>query len=557
MQKTAEDLKLLSFFEKEWNRIFEESPESATFLGNHNFNDRLNDHSEKNVLKHHEHDKEIFDTLKTFNINELSESEKLSYDLFCLKNAESLESSKYNTHLTPIDQMHGFHTYFARLISMMPFNKEKDYENYLSRINAFETVIEQLIELMKKGIEQNITVPKIAMQDVPMQIKRQLINDLKTSSFYEPIAKAKDISLDLLNKIEAGIQEKIYKGFNQLINFLENEYLPNCRETIGTSALPNGKELYNLLLKSFTTTDLTAEEIHEIGKKEVARIFSEIQEVMKETGFDDYDKFLDHLRTNPDFYFTKEEDLLMFYRDLCKRIDKELPPFFKVLPRLPYGVEKIPDYQAPSSPTAYYMGSDITMTRAGIYYANTSQLETRPKYEIEALSLHEAVPGHHLQISLSLEMQGLPEFRKVSRFTGYVEGWALYTEKLGAEMGFYKDPFSRFGQLSFEMWRACRLVIDTGIHAFNWDRKQAIDYLKYYTGKSEQASTVEVDRYIVMPAQATAYKIGELKILEIRKKFEETLGDKFDIRDFHDIILRNGALPLNVLEEYAYAQLKK
>ncbi|MFN8674354.1 MAG: DUF885 domain-containing protein [Candidatus Sericytochromatia bacterium] len=557
MQKNIEDIKLEEFLEKKWNENIQDSPEFATFLGDHRFNDKMNDHSEANILKHYEKEKLCFQELQEIKYEELSENSKLNYDLFYLKTKNNIDSFKYDTHLMPINQMHGFHNYFSRLIEMMPFKTEKDYENYLSRINAFSGIIDQIIVLMKKGIEKGLTVSKPAMLDVPNQILRQIPDDITKSIFYRHLKKSDSVSKELLDKIENAIKTEIYAGFTKLANFITNEYIPNCRETIGFSDLPNGKELYDFLLKEFTTTDLTAEEIHNMGLKEVERIFSEIKEVMVKAGFDDYDKFLDYLRTNPDFYFTDPEMLLMTYRDFCKRVDKELPAFFKILPRLPYGIEEIPAHQAPSSPTAYYMSPDVAMTRAGIYYANTSQLETRPKYEIEALSLHEAVPGHHLQIALALEMQDLPKFRKVARFTGYVEGWGLYSEKLGAEMGFYQDIFSKFGQLSFEMWRACRLVIDTGIHAFGWDRRKAIDYLKYYTGKSESASAVEVDRYIVMPAQACTYKIGEIKILEIRKKFEDTLGKAFDIREFHDIILRNGALPLSVLETYAYQFLNK
>ncbi|MEK7434629.1 MAG: DUF885 domain-containing protein [Cyanobacteriota bacterium] len=555
MKKSNEDLKLEEFFEKKWQADFEKHPEYATFMGIQTFNDRMSDHSEKGSIDTYESEKQLFEELKSFNVSELSESNKLSYELFSLKTKNNIDGFKYDTHFMPINQMHGFHNYFSRLVELMPFKNEKDYKNYLSRINSFSGIIDGLIDLMKKGIEKGLTVPKIAMEDVPNQITRQLPEDISKSSFYKPISNAKDISKELLTEIENAIKSEIYGGFNKLVNFIKNDYIPNCRESIATSDLPNGKELYDFLLQELTTTNLTAEEIHQMGLKEVERIFSEIQEVMKKAGFDDYDKFLDNLRTNPDFYFTEPETLLMTYRDFCKRVDKELPRFFKMLPRLPYGVEKVPDYQAPSATTAYYASPDISMTRAGIYYANTYQLETRPKYEIEALSLHEAVPGHHLQIALAMEMEGIPQFRKVSRFIGYIEGWGLYSEKLGAEMGFYQDIFSKFGQLSFEIWRACRLVVDTGIHAFGWDRRKAIDYLKYYTGKSEAACVVEVDRYIVMPAQACTYKIGEIKILEIRKKFEEEKGKDFDIREFHDVILRNGALPLSILEKYAYQEL--
>ncbi|MFN8672113.1 MAG: DUF885 domain-containing protein [Candidatus Sericytochromatia bacterium] len=556
MKKNNEDIKLEDFLEKKWHEDLENNPEFATFLGVHTYNNKMNDHSEKAILESYQRELKVLEELEKINYQDLSENNKLNYDLFYLKTKNNIDSFKYEAHLMPINQMNGFNTYFARLIDMMPFKTEKDYENYLSRINFFNLIIEQLIDLMKKGMDKKLTVPKIAMKKVILQIKRQIPDDITQSSFYKTLKKSENISKELLNKIETSIKSEIYTGFNKLANFIEEVYLPACRDSIGISDLENGLELYNFLLKELTTTDLTAEEIHNIGLKEVERIFSEMNNIMKELGFNNYEKFLDYLRTNPDFYYNSPEMLLMSYRDFCKRVDKELPAFFKVLPRLPYGVEKVPDYQAPSATSAYYMGASMEMTRAGVFYVNTYKLETRAKYEKEVLALHEAVPGHHLQISLALEMKDLPKFRKVSKFIGYVEGWGLYCEKLGEEMGFYQDLFSKFGRLVFEMRRACRLVIDTGIHAFGWEREKAIDYLAYYTGKSKEHCEIDVDRYIVMPAQACTYKIGEIKILEIRKKFEATLGKAFDIRDFHDIILRNGSLPLNILEKYAYKELE-
>lgn len=545
---TTEDKRLEDLLKREWDKSFENSPEFATFMGEHKYNDRLSDLSFEAIEKAYNEEKELLKELKSFNQNKLSETNKLNLQLFTLKTENSIISHEFEDYLMPISQMGGIQNLFGRMINIMPFNKEKDYQNYLSRLNAFPKYIDQTIAIMEKGVKRGFTIPKIAMMDVPNQISRQLTDDYKLSSFYEPLNKLNNESLK--DDIEEAIKNKLYTSFNRLKDFINEKYIPNCRESFGLSELPRGKEFYNHRLKDFTTTELTAQGIHDIGKREVERIFGEITVLMKELGFDSHSDFLEHLRTNPDFYFKSENHLLMSYRDFAKRIDKELPAFFKVLPRLPYGVEKVPDHQAPSCPTAYYMGSDINMTRAGIFYANTYQLETRPKYEMEALTLHEAVPGHHLQISLALELDNLPEFRKSARFIAYIEGWALYTEKLGAEMGFYQDPYAKFGQYSFEIWRACRLVVDTGLHAFNWTREHAIDYLQHYTGKTREACTVEVDRYIVMPGQATTYKIGELKILELRKKFENVKQDNFDIREFHDLILRNGALPLNVLENY-------
>jgi uncharacterized protein (DUF885 family) len=550
----TEDQRLSNLIKREWDYMLQEHPESGTFLGFHTQNDKLSDLSLDSINKFHSHDLEVLEELNTFDKNNLNEDSKLNYDLYRISIEKSIKSFPYKEYLMPINQMGGIQTYFSRLVSMMPFKKEEHFKDYLSRMHYLEKYIDQIIELMNLGISEGLTIPKTGMIDVPNQIKRQLVEDITQSSFYTPIKNA-NISSELKSELENGIKNKIYKSFSKLATYIEETYLPACRETIGLKDLPNGKELYEIKLEDFTTTKLSAQEIHDIGLKEVERIFKDIQNVMKSVGFDNYEAFLEHLRTAPEFYFKSEEELLMHYRDFSKRVDKELPRFFKVLPRLPYGIDPIPSHQAPSSPTAYYMGSDMNMTRAGIFYANTYQLETRPKYELQALTLHEAVPGHHLQISLALELDNLPEFRKISRFTGYIEGWGLYSEKLGAEMGFYEDPYSKFGQYSFEIWRACRLVVDTGIHYFGWDRSKAIDYLKYYTGKSHDACAVEVDRYIVMPAQATAYKIGEIKILELRQKFEEAKKENFDIREFHDLILRNGALPLSVLEDYVLSHI--
>ena len=347
---------------------------------------------------------------------------------------------------------------------------------------------------------------------------------------------------------------KIYKdqlvpAYDRLYDFFTKEYLPGARKTIGTDALPNGKAWYAYDVRASTTTNMTPEEIHELGLSEAKRIRAEMDKVIADVkfqgSFDDFTKFL---RTDPQFYYTKPEDLLAGYRDIAKRIDPELPRFFGTLPQLTYGVRAVPGYAEKSAPTAYYQGGSMKAGRPGWFFANTFNLPSRPKWQMECLTLHEAVPGHHLQISIAQELTGLPEFRKYEGYTAYVEGWALYCETLGNEMGFYKDPYSKFGQLTFEIWRADRLVVDTGMHAMGWSRQQAIDYMKANTGQDDFSATVEVDRYIVWPGQALAYKIGQLKIRQLRTYAEHELGDKFDIRTFHDTVLRNGALPLDVLE---------
>lgn len=553
-----EDQKLLDLLEKDWEYNLEVVPEMATVFGDHSHDHRLSDISPEAFESKYKHNLDLLDKLKSIDFSNLSEENQLNYRLYVEKLETEIGEYQFKGYLMPLNQMVGIQHDLPHIVMMMPFKTEKDYRNYLSRINALPEYVDQLINLLNTGIKENYTIARAAIVNVPDQIGGQIPENYHKSVYYKALDYKNNVSGELKNQIELAIKEVLYPAFQKLKQYLEDIYIPAARESLGLSDLPDGKDYYNLKLKAMTTTDLTAEQIHEIGVREVERIYQEAVKISHEVGFkSDYNAFLENLKINPDFYFTEAEDLMISYRDICKRADKELPKLFKVLPRLPYGVEEIPDHQAPSYPTAYYMPSDINMTRAGIFYANTYQLETRPKYEMEALALHEAVPGHHLQIALSFELDNLPKFRRMSMsdFTGYIEGWGLYSEKLGEEMGFYKDPYAKFGQLSFEMWRACRLVIDTGLHAFGWSRQKAIDYLKHYTGKSEAACAVEVDRYVSIPGQATAYKIGELKILELRRIFEEKKGDDFDVREFHDLVLKNGALPLDVLEKYVMEHL--
>jgi uncharacterized protein (DUF885 family) len=550
---SEEDQKLLKLLDNEWDYTLENIPEIATFLGNHDFNNRLTDFSEQAIYKRHEHNLETAKILDSINMGNLSKENKINYKLYCEKIENEIREYTFNSHLMPLNQMDGIQNSFMQTVQMMPFKKEKDYENYLARLKSFPRQMDQIISLLKKGIETGYTVPKSAIVNVVSQIEGQIPENFKDSVYFKLLGEPKKVSKDLIANIENVIQHDLYQTFRRLSDFLKETYIPNCRDTFGLSSLPDGINYYNHKLRMMTTTDLSAEQIHQIGHDEVERIYLEMEQIANSLGFKDrYKDFLNHLETNEELYFKKPEDLMVSYRDIAKRADQELPALFKVLPRLPYGVVEIPSHQAPSYPTAYYMPPDMGMTRAGIFYANTYQLEIRPKYEMEALTLHEAVPGHHLQIALSLELDNLPKFRRmaIADYTGYIEGWGLYSEKLGEDMGFYKDIYSKFGQLSFEIWRACRLVVDTGLHAFEWSRDKAIQYLHDKTGKSIDACAVEVDRYMSIPGQATAYKIGELKILELKQKFMEIKKDDFDIREFHDVILRNGALPLNVLEDH-------
>jgi uncharacterized protein (DUF885 family) len=356
----------------------------------------------------------------------------------------------------------------------------------------------------------------------------------------------------------AAITNVVYPRFRKLHRFLTEEYLPKARESIDCTDLPDGEAWYAFRVRRMTTTSLSPREIHDLGRAEVARIRAEMEQIIAQTGFEgSFLEFLVFLRTDPQFYYENARELLAGYRDIAKRVDLELPRFFGRLPRLPYGVMPIPSYAEKSQTTAYYQPGASAFGRPGVFYANTYEIRTRPKYEMEALTLHEAVPGHHLQIALAQELEGVPDFQRHSETTAFVEGWALYSEKLGEEMGFYRDPYSKFGQLTYEMWRAIRLVVDTGMHALGWSREQAIEYFKANAGKSEHDITVEIDRYIVWPGQALAYKVGELKIRELRALAEKELGDRFDLREFHDTVLGRGALPLDLLETQVKAWIQE
>jgi len=397
------------------------------------------------------------------------------------------------------------------------------------------------------------------LRDVPMQIADLISADPLASALLEPFKTfpaeiPESERTRLTNSAREIYNARVVPAFQKLHNYIESTYLPACRESIAATALPKGAEAYAYHVRWQTTTNQTPQQIHEIGLSEVKRIRSEMDKVIASTNFKgSFHEFTEFLRNDPRFYFEKPDDLVNGYRIIAKKIDPELAHVFNKLPRLPYGVTPIPDFKAPSQTTAYYQAGAPSVGRPGYYFVNTYNLHARPKWEMEALSLHESVPGHHLQISLAQEMENEPEFRKHVGYSAFVEGWALYSESLGEELGMYKDPYSKFGQLSYEMWRAVRLVVDTGMHSQGWTREQAIQFFKDNTGKTDQDITVEVDRYIVWPGQALAYKIGQLKIHELRIQAEKRQGAKFNVRAFHDAVLENGAVPLNVLNTHMEA----
>jgi len=546
---------LAKFFDEEWEWGLKEFPERATTLGDPRYNDRLTDLSQEAIDRRHQHSKDALARLKKIDRGSLSEDDRLSYDLFQRELERSIEGARFPTELMPINQQEGIHKEFAILSTLTQFRTVKDYRDYLARLSAFPKQVDQAIALMERGKQKGWILPAVPLRDVPDAIRAQIFPDPEKSVHYKPFEKfpegVSEADREAL-RIEGRrrIANEVFPAYLKLYTYFTRDYLPAARKDIAASSLPDGEAYYAYAIRYHTTTDKTAKEIHETGLAEVARIHKQMDEIIRQVKFKgNFDAFLKFLRTDPRFYYKNATDLLLGYRDICKRIDPELIRLFGTLPRTPYGVIPTPDFEAPTSTTAYYRPGSPEAPRPGYFVANTYKLETRPKYEMEALTIHEAVPGHHLQIALAQELTGVPKFRRHESFTAFVEGWGLYAESLGDEMGFYTDPYSKFGQLTYEMWRAARLVVDTGMHAFKWDRQRAIDYMKANTAKTEHDITVEVDRYIVWPGQALAYKTGELKFKELRARAKRELGERFDVRRFHDAVLSAGALPLDVLEK--------
>jgi uncharacterized protein (DUF885 family) len=549
-----EDARLAAFFDREWQWRLQEFPELATSVGDHRFDDRLTDESEAAIQKRHRHAEEALSELERIPRDRLTESSRLSWDLFRRDLRESIEAHRFPSWRIPIGPLSGPHMELPELVNEMRFGNAADYETYLRRLAAIPVRIDQIVALMEAGIASKWVPAAPALRRAPEQIEALARMATDESPFFAPFRKIPQrVSAADRDRLEKAGREavsgRVLPAFARLAEFLRKRYLPALRRDDGAWALPDGEAYYAFQVKHHTTTDMTPRQIHELGLAEVARIRKEMDAVILETGFrGSFGEFLTKLRTDPQFYFTDPEALVEKYRDIAKRIDPELPRFFGRLPRNPYGVKVIPPEQESSQTTAYYQPGAADGSRPGYYMVNTYRLETRPKYEMEALTLHESVPGHHLQIALAQEQTDLPEFRRHAGYNAFVEGWALYAESLGKDIGLYRDPYSRFGMLTYEMWRACRLVVDTGMHAMRWDRQKAVDFMKANTAKSENDIGVEVDRYISWPGQALAYKIGQRKILELADRARAALSEKFDIRAFHDAVLGSGALPLDVLE---------
>jgi uncharacterized protein (DUF885 family) len=545
---------LSAFFEAEWNYEMEQSPGRASSMGDRRWNDRWGDQSLEAIKKREEHTLAAQAQLKKFDRAKLSAADQLNYDLFKKDLETEIEGFKFRTYLMPITQRGGVQT-LDELGDRLRFSTVKDFEDWLARLRAFPQLMDQDIALMREGARNHIIWPKVVLERVPAQIDKQLVSKPEESPFFKPFKKFPDevAAADrerLVKAAKASIASDVLPAFQKLKKYFVEEYLPAAFDQVGVWQMPQGAEFYAHLARRYTTTTLTPEQIHEKGLSEVARIKAEMQAIMGKVGFKGtLPEFFTELRTDPQFFYKTPDELLEAYRALAKQIDPNLVKVFKTLPRTPYGVTPIPDKIAPDTTTAYYNQPAADGSRAGLYFVNLYKPETRPKWEMMALSLHESVPGHHLQIALAQELGDIPKFRRYGGYTAFVEGWGLYAESLGQDMGLYDDPYSKFGQLTYEMWRAVRLVVDTGMHHMKWDRQRAINYFMENAPKAENDIVNEIDRYISMPGQALAYKIGELKIKELRELARRELGEGFDLREFHDAVLLSGAVPLDVLEE--------
>lgn len=493
-------------------------------------------------------------------INEIDETvlnpgDLISYNLFKRDVLRDVHDFEFGDYFFPLNHESGFFSTIIGTANYTSPQNVEEFEEYIKRLRSIPEYFEINMNRMKKGVEEGYTLPKVILAgDYTVVISSQIVEDPTESAFYQPFESfpasiSEQEQMRLKKEGQTAIEESVIPSYKNLLSFMEDEYIPNARPSIAISALPGGEEYYQFLVNYYTTLDMSPEEIHQIGLDEVERIRSEMETIIQEVGFEGtFDEFLTFLRTDPQFYVKDPEQLLKEAAYITKRMDGKLPTMFKTLPRKPYGIEPVPDHLAPRYTGGRYSPAGGE-TDAGNYWVNTYNIESRPLYTLEALTFHEAVPGHHLQIALSAELEDLPEIRRRAGVTAFVEGWALYSERLGLEAGFYTDPYSNFGRLTYEMWRACRLVVDTGMHALGWSRERAVELMTQNTALSHHEINTEINRYIADPGQALAYKMGELKIRELREKAEETLGEKFDIREFHDAVLINGPMPLPTLED--------
>ena len=549
-----ENEKFIQYLESDWEKTLINNPLFASYTGDKRFNDKINPITIDQFNKDRNLDLESLAKLNKINPDKLSDDNKLNYNLKKFDIESDLNLSQFPIYYLRLNQRGGIQSFYEtgnRLV----YQSKKDYYDWLSRLEQFSENILTFLDINKQGLKNGYTQPKLVTRGVVAQIDAIINSDIESNPYLKVFLQADENILapmekeELIDKAKNLIINEINPAYEELNNFLKNDYLVNSRDSIGIKDIPNGKQYYEELARHFTTTDLTPDEIHDIGLKEIERIRGEMEEIIKSVNWDgDFNSFLNYLRTSPRFYYDNPDDLFDAYLIMSKTIDPLLPKLFNVFPRAPYGVIPIPSESAPFTTTAYY--NSPSPGRPGYFYANLYKPDSRPKYEIPVLTVHEAVPGHHFQISIAQELENVPKFRKYQGITAFVEGWGLYSEELGEYINLYDDPYDKFGQLTYDMWRAIRLVVDTGMHYKDWTREDAINLFIENSAKSILDIENEVDRYIAWPGQALAYKIGQLKILELRERAEIELGDKYDIKDFHDEVLKRGSLPLDLLEYY-------
>jgi uncharacterized protein (DUF885 family) len=552
---------LRALLAREWQAGLQDDPLGATAVGDNRYNDRLPAMAPADLARRDEHARQVLAELRAIDRSRLGEADLVSCELYERQLSDQISEYGFKTYLQMITAEGGFHTDFARLPDDMPFATVKDYDNFIARLRAFPVYAGEQTALLRAGIAAGYTLPRVVLKGYTDAIALHVVEDPAASVFWHPFEHFPDAVPErerarLRQDGQAAIREAVVPAYRTFLAFMRDEYVPHARATVSAADLPNGRELYAYLVRHFTTLDLTPEAVHALGEREVERIHGEMLTVLRQIGFDrTLPQFFEFLRTDARFYPRTAEELLERAALIAKRMDGKLPSLFKRLPRQPYGIAPVPADIAPKYTGGRYDPAPADGRRAGTYWVNTYALDTRPLYNLEALTFHEAVPGHHLQMALQQELRDLPDFRRFVYVDAFGEGWGLYSEWLGLEAGFYQDPYSNFGRLSYEMWRACRLVVDTGIHAMGWSRERAIEFLAANTALSHHEIETEVDRYISWPGQALAYKLGELKIKELRHAAETALGDRFDVRDFHDAVLHNGTVTLPLLERQVRAYI--
>ncbi|MEX0900366.1 MAG: DUF885 domain-containing protein [Gammaproteobacteria bacterium] len=558
--QTAADAgaELNALFERHFEQNLELNPLGSTFLGERRYNDRFpNSIGPEHRAEQLALEQRFLEEIRAIDPSGLGEQDRLSYEMFVADRERAIAGERFPNHLMPLNQFYSTPNFFVQLgsgSSAQPFETVEDYENFLSRIDGFVVWVDQAKTNFREGIEQDVVLPRILVERTLPQLAAHVVDDPEQSLFWRPITNMPDAIIGddrtrIMDAYRAAITDQLVPAYAGLHDFLRDEYLPHARETVGMNALPNGEEWYEFRVANITTTDLTPAEIHEIGLAEVARIHEEIRGVMADVGFEGtLHEFFVYTETDSQFFYETGEKLIQGYRDLQAVVDPLLPALFDLAPKANYEVRAVEPFREQSAAGGSYMRPSPDGSRPGVFYANTYDIKARPIWAMESLSLHEASPGHHFQLSIQQELEGLPRFRRFGGYTAYTEGWALYAETLGKELGVYTDPYQYYGALSAELWRAIRLVVDTGYHHHGWTREQVLEYMDANSATAPARAIAEAERYIAIPGQAVSYKIGQLKISELRARAEQALGDRFDVRAFHTEILKDGALPLDVLE---------